>query len=101
MGIFNIFIVSKSGGLIYHYDHNLPQHEVEKTFGFPLDIKLDLDHPGHQRGPAVVFGQRDGILCGHVLMAVNGVSVQVQKRVKVDFVGMKIRTKLGIGLPQG
>ena len=40
MGIYNVFIVSKSGGLIYHYDHNLPVLETEKTFSYPLDIKL-------------------------------------------------------------
>jgi hypothetical protein len=43
MGIYNIFIVSKSGGLIYHYDHNLPQKETEKTFSYPLDIHLHLE----------------------------------------------------------
>ncbi len=69
MGIFNIFIVSKSGGLIYHYDHNLPQYEVEKTFGFPLDLQLRVEH--HR--VVVAFGQRDGIAIGHSLVSVNGV----------------------------
>lgn len=70
MAIFNIFIVSKSGGLIYHYDQaNAPVQEVEKTFGFPLDIKLKRE------GSRVVvaFGQRDGIRLGHSLLSVNGV----------------------------
>ena len=43
MGIYNVFIVSKSGGLIYDHklpDSNLPVQETEKTFSFPLDIKL-------------------------------------------------------------
>ena len=71
MGIFNVFIVSKSGGLIFHLDHNLPNQEIEKTFGFPLDIKLQYDH---QR-IAVAFGQRDGIAIGHSLLAVNGVAI--------------------------
>ncbi len=31
MGIYYIFIVSKSGGLIFNYDHNLPQLENEKV----------------------------------------------------------------------
>ncbi len=69
MGIFNIFIVSKSGGLIYHYDHDLPQYEVEKTFGFPLEVKLGREHG--QR-VVVVFGGRDGVNVGHALLAVNG-----------------------------
>ena len=64
MGIYNIFIVSKSGGLIYHYDHNIPQRETEKTFSFPLDIKLELDG----KRVSVVFGERDGIRIGHTLL---------------------------------
>jgi hypothetical protein len=36
MGIYYIFIVSKSGGLIFNYDHNLPQLENEKV---SLDFK--------------------------------------------------------------
>ena len=31
MGIYHIFIVSKSGGLIFNYDHNVPQQENEKV----------------------------------------------------------------------
>ena len=64
MGIYNIFIVSKSGGLIYHYDHNIPQRETEKTFSYPLDIKLELDG----KRVTVVFGERDGIKIGHTLL---------------------------------
>lgn len=64
-----MFIVSKSGGLIYHHDHNPTTQEVEKTFGFPLDIKLHLD----PQRVSVVFGQRDGIAVGHSLLAVNGI----------------------------
>ena len=73
VGIYNIFIVSKSGGLIYHYDHNVQITETEKTFGFPLDIKLELEH----KRVAVVFGERDGIRIGHSLLAVNGIPVVV------------------------
>ena len=64
MGIYNIFIVSKSGGLIYHYDHNIPQRETEKTRCEPLDIKLELDG----KRVTVVFGERDGIKIGHTLL---------------------------------
>jgi len=74
MGIYNIFIVSKSGGLIYHYDHNVPNRETEKTFSFPLDIKLEMEH----KRIAVVFGERDGIKIGHSLLAVNGAKVKVE-----------------------
>jgi len=74
MGIYNIFIVSKSGGLIYHYDHNVPNRETEKTFSFPLDIKLEMEH----KRVAVVFGERDGIKIGHSLLAVNGAKVRIE-----------------------
>jgi len=73
MGIYNIFIVSKSGGLIYHYDHNIPQRETEKTFSYPLDIKLELDG----KRVTVVFGERDGIKIGHTLLSINGTPVVV------------------------
>ena len=64
-GIYNIFIVSKSGGLIFHYDN--PKRtpiETEKTFSYPLDIKLEMG----QKKVTVVFGERDGIKIGHSLL---------------------------------
>ena len=73
MGIYNVFIVSKSGGLIYHYDHSTPVSETEKTFSFPLDIKLEMEH----KRVAVVFGERDGIRIGHSLLAINGTNVTI------------------------
>ena len=73
MGIYNIFIVSKSGGLIYHYDHNVPLCETEKTFSYPLDIKLEKEH----KRIAVTFGERDGIRIGHSLLAINGKPIVV------------------------
>jgi len=67
-GIYNIFIVSKSGGLIFNYDHNTPVLENEKTYSFPLDIQLK-----HDAGKIVVaFGERDGVCIGHTLVSVNG-----------------------------
>lgn len=57
MVIYGVYIVSKSGGLIFNYDHNIPRVEAEKTFGFPLDIKLQYEN----KKVVVVFGQRDGI----------------------------------------
>ena len=71
MGIYGVYIISKSGGMIFNYDHNLPVIETEKTFSYPLDIKLSME----QKRLTVVFGERDGIKIGHVLLAVNGVPV--------------------------
>jgi len=68
MGIYHIFIVSKSGGLIYNYDHNIAQVEHEKTYGYPLDIKLKFEN----KRVSVAFGERDGVHIGHALLAVNG-----------------------------
>lgn len=59
MGIYGIYIVSKSGGLIFNYDHYVPKIETEKTFSYPLDIKLHYEN----KKIVVEFGQRDGI-CG-------------------------------------
>ncbi|XP_055710359.1 trafficking protein particle complex subunit 4 [Phlebotomus papatasi] len=71
MVIFGVYIVSKSGGLIFNLDHNVPKVENEKTFSYPLDLKLEYD----SKKVCVVFGQKDGITVGHVLSAINGVNV--------------------------
>ncbi|OXU29766.1 hypothetical protein TSAR_015303 [Trichomalopsis sarcophagae] len=68
MVIYGVYIVSKSGGLIFNHDHNVPKIEVEKPFNYPLDIKLAYEN----KKIVVSFGQRDGINVGHVLSAVNG-----------------------------
>lgn len=57
MTIHSVFILSKSGGLIYQLDHNMPTIEHEKTFSHPLELKLELQN----RNVTVVYGQRDGI----------------------------------------
>ena len=57
MTIFSVLVVSRSGGLIYTHDNYLSGPEVEKTFGFPLDLRLSYIN---QR-IVVTFGQRDGI----------------------------------------
>lgn len=57
MVVYTLLIVSKSGGLIFSHDHSIPRIETEKTFSFPLDVKLDYD----KKKVSVVFGQRDGI----------------------------------------
>jgi hypothetical protein len=58
MVIYGVYIVSKSGGLIFNHDHNTPKIETEKTFSFPLDIKLLYEN----KKVVVAFGQRDGIM---------------------------------------
>jgi len=68
MGIYSVFVISKSGGLIYSYDNNINNPEVERTFAFPLDLKLDFIN---QR-IVVTFGQRDGIRVGYSILAING-----------------------------
>lgn len=57
MVVYGVYIVSKSGGLIFNHDHSVPRIETEKTFSFPLDVKLDYD----KKKISVTFGQRDGI----------------------------------------
>lgn len=91
MVIFGVYIISKSGGLIFNMDHNIPKIENEKKFSFPLDLMLEYD----AKKVAVGFGERDGICgefnqshtaitflnwssilsVGHVLSAVNGTPV--------------------------
>ncbi|XP_068245076.1 trafficking protein particle complex subunit 4 [Palaemon carinicauda] len=71
MTIYSLFILSKSGGLIYHHDHNIPTIENEKTFSYPLEVRLDVQN----RNIVVAYGQRDGIKVGHTLVAVNGLKV--------------------------
>lgn len=57
MTIYSVFVISKSGGLIYSHDNNVNSPEVEKTFSYPLDLRLEYVN---QR-LVVTFGQRDGI----------------------------------------
>lgn len=71
MAIHSIYILSKSGGLIYQHDHNAAKIEVEKSFTYPLDIQIAEQN----KKIVVAFGQRDGIQNGHTLLAVNGVLV--------------------------
>lgn len=75
MVIYGVYIVSKSGGLIFNHDHNVPKIETEKTFSYPLDVKLNFEN----KKIVVTFGQRDGINVGHVLMAVNGIPVTARQ----------------------
>ncbi|KAK8771338.1 hypothetical protein V5799_025415 [Amblyomma americanum] len=74
MPVYSVYIVSKSGGLIFHSDFpSMPRVEVEKTFSYPLDMTLSYQNV--LKRVVVVFGQRDGVCVGHAVMAVNGVAV--------------------------
>lgn len=75
MPVYSVYILSKSGGLIYQHDHNIPTVENEKTFSYPLEVKLDVQN----RNIVVSYGQRDGIKVGHTLVAVNGIKVTGQQ----------------------
>lgn len=57
MVIYGVYIVSKSGGLIFNHEHSAPKVENEKTFSYPLDIRLKVEN----KKIVVEFGQRDGI----------------------------------------
>lgn len=57
MVIYGVYIVSKSGGLIFNHDHNIPKIETEKVFSYPIDLTLDYD----PKRVSVLFGQKDGI----------------------------------------
>lgn len=58
MIIYSVYIVSKSGGLIFNYDHFAPKSEIEQTFSYPLDFKLVVEN----KAIVVSYGQRDGIM---------------------------------------
>lgn len=57
MIIYGVYIVSKSGGLIFNQDNNVPRIEHEKTFTYPLDVVLDYS----SKKVTVVFNRKDGI----------------------------------------
>ncbi|XP_050307033.1 trafficking protein particle complex subunit 4 [Anthonomus grandis grandis] len=71
MVIYGIYIVSKSGGLIFNYDHTVPKIETTRRFTYPIDLKLNYE----SKKISVQFGQRDGIHVGHVLTAINGIQI--------------------------
>ncbi|KAI8486941.1 PREDICTED: trafficking protein particle complex subunit 4-like [Branchiostoma belcheri] len=75
MVIYSVFVVNKAGSLIYHNDHSSSRPEVEKTFGYPLELTLKLQ----DERLLVIFGQRDGIRVGHTLLAINGEDVSGTK----------------------
>ena len=72
MVVHSFYVVNRSGGLIFSYEHAIPKIELEKTFSYPLDFVLKPS----QKGAMVDFGQRDGIKVGHTILSVNGIPVR-------------------------
>uniref|UniRef100_A0A914WW72 Trafficking protein particle complex subunit n=1 Tax=Plectus sambesii TaxID=2011161 RepID=A0A914WW72_9BILA len=72
MPIFHVFVVNRAGSLIYDWDMAPRAPELEKTLSFPIDFRLEAI----DQRPTVVFGERDGVRVGHVVLAVNGRPVQ-------------------------
>ncbi len=68
--IYSLYILNKSGGLIFNYDHSIPKIESEIKVEYPLNIKLEI-----KKQVTVVFGQNLGVGFGHVLQAINGNTV--------------------------
>lgn len=57
MVIYGVYIVSKSGGLIFNHDQTVPRIETERVFNYPIDMKLEFE----TNRISVAFGQKDGI----------------------------------------
>ena len=55
--IYSVYIINRAGGLIYNYDNNVIKVEIEKTFGYPLELVLKM----YDEKVVVAFGQRDGV----------------------------------------
>ncbi|XP_064610323.1 trafficking protein particle complex subunit 4-like [Liolophura sinensis] len=72
MTIYSVYIINKAGGLIYHYDNNSSRPEVEKVFGYPLELVLKI----FDDKIVVAFGERDGVKVGHAVLAINGVPAE-------------------------
>lgn len=72
MVVYSFYVINRSGGLIFSYEHSIPKIELEKTFSYPLDFVLKPS----QKGIVVDFGQRDGIKVGHTILAINGIPVR-------------------------
>ena len=80
MGVERLFIVSKSGGLIYSFDNQqqtITSQPIEATFSHPLPFKLGLV----ENKLVVEFecGETGGVKCGHVLLNYNQHEVHGQR----------------------
>ena len=72
MVVHSFYVINRSGGLIFSYEHSIPKVELEKTFSYPLEFVLKHG----QKGVVVDFGQRDGIKVGHTILSINGIPVR-------------------------
>lgn len=61
--------------MIYSRDYSTLKTEFEKSYSYPLEIKLD-------KLGSIKFGARDPLKIGHILMSVNGQSVFLDKNDK-------------------
>ena len=71
MPILALYIINRAGSLIYDHDFSQPTSGVEVTFTYPFDIILKEE----QNGLVVLFGARDSIRIGQVVVSVNGIPV--------------------------
>ncbi|CAG0913546.1 unnamed protein product [Notodromas monacha] len=71
MVVHSVFIVSKSGGLIYSHEHNVPKVETERLYTFPLPFQLEE----RNKRVIVAFGEQGGVKVGHCVSAINKVPV--------------------------
>lgn len=66
--VYSVYIINKSGGLIYQKEHFIHENEVERTFKYPLGLQFK-EMNEHLM---VAFGEKDGVKVGHSLIAING-----------------------------
>ena len=66
--VYSVYIINKSGGLIYQKEHLIHENEVERTFKYPLGIQFKEMNERLM----VAFGEKDGVKVGHSLIAING-----------------------------
>lgn len=72
MPIYAFFIMNKNAGMVYAKDFSSAKSDVEKTFNYPLELKLD-------KSGCIKFGAKDQIRNGQLLLAINGQSVYFDK----------------------
>ncbi|KFD55277.1 hypothetical protein M514_03918, partial [Trichuris suis] len=68
MTVYYAFIINRAGGLIYEYDCCPRAPDVEISFNYPIDLKLEMI----DNRPTVVFGEKNGVQVGYVVIECNG-----------------------------
>lgn len=82
MVIYGVYIVSKSGGLIFNHDHNVPKVESECVFNkHPLDLKLVNEN----KKVVVSFGLRDGVASEFIftLSSITFIDIHLMSNISV------------------